>query len=139
MTYPTSLPGDLDEPRLSALVEVMFLAAVADEELSADERARFEEAALSLTGGRLSSEKLSALTEKMVKDLQAAGRPARLDAIRARLPDVALRKLAFSLAVQVTAADGIVRTSERELLLELAEGLELSRDDAADLVKKIAG
>jgi hypothetical protein len=34
------------------------------------------------------------------------------------------------------AADGIIRTSERELILDLAEGLEIDRDRAADMVKK---
>lgn len=132
------VPHDLDEPRLHALVEVMFLATVADGELGTDEQARFEESVLALTKGQLARETLSALTGRMAKDLEASGREARLKAIRARLPNEQERTLAFSLAVQVASADGIVRTSERELLVELAEGLELDRDAAADLVKKLA-
>jgi tellurite resistance protein len=43
----------------------------------------------------------------------------------------------LGLAISVTAADGIVRTSERELIFDLAAGLEVDPDTAADLVKQI--
>ncbi len=133
----TPLPADLDDKTLHALIEVMFLAAMADEELSAAERTRFVETTRSLSEGRLSTEALDKLTDTMAKDLAGSSVAARLETIRARLPDQKTRTLAFSLAVQVANADAIVRTSERELLFELAEGLELSRDEAADLVKKL--
>ena len=42
------------------------------------------------------------------------------------------------MAIQVTAADGIIRTSERELIMETADALEVDRDEAADLVRKLA-
>jgi tellurite resistance protein len=38
----------------------------------------------------------------------------------------------------VTAADGIIRTSERELILETAVALEIDQDEAADLVLKLS-
>jgi len=40
-------------------------------------------------------------------------------------------------AVLDTAADGIIRTSERELILDVADALEIDRDEAADLVRDI--
>ena len=46
--------------------------------------------------------------------------------------------MALSLAIQVTAADGIIRTSERELIMETAEALEIDPGEAADLVKKLS-
>jgi len=117
----------------------MYLAAMADEELSAEERASFVETTKAITKNRLTSEAIDALTGSIAKNLAASSLAARLESIRGTLPDPKMRKLAFSLAVQIAAADAIVRTSERELLFDLAEGLELSRDEAADLVKKIAG
>ena len=51
--------------------------------------------------------------------------------------DAAGRKAAFGLSVEVTATDGIVRTSEREFLLDLAGALQIDRDEAADLVRHI--
>ena len=74
------------------------------------------------------------LLDRAKKDLEASGREARLSAVKERLPDAGARKVALSLAIQVTAADGIIRTSERELILETADALEIDRDEAANLV-----
>ena len=74
----------------------------------------------------------------MKKDRDSEGRSARLAAVKERLPDAAARKVALSLAIQVTAADGIIRTSERELILETAETLDIDRDEAADLVRDLS-
>lgn len=126
------LPSD----KLDALVEVMFLAASADGEFSEVERAHFLSSVESLTDGRLAKPALSALLDRAKADLDANGREARLQAVRERLPDAGARKVALSLAIQVTAADGIIRTSERELILETAVALEIDADVAADLVAK---
>ncbi|MEO6600222.1 MAG: hypothetical protein ABIQ16_10145, partial [Polyangiaceae bacterium] len=58
--------------------------------------------------------------------------------VKGRLPDAGSRRVALSLAIQVTAADGIIRTSEHELILETAEALEIGREEAADLVQKLS-
>jgi uncharacterized tellurite resistance protein B-like protein len=91
----------------------------------------------SLTDGRLGGAALEALLDRAKKDLDAADFGTRLQAVKARLPEPAARKAALALAVQVTASDGIIRTSERELILEAAEALEVDRGEAADLVKKL--
>ena len=106
----------LGDAKLEALVEVMFLAAFADGEFSDVEREHFVKSVESLTDGR----------------------EARLASVKARLPDAGSRKVALSLVIQVTAADGIIRTSERELILETAEALEIDRDEAANLVSKLS-
>lgn len=128
------LPG----PKLEALVEMMFLAASADGEFSDVERKLFLGSIESLTDGRLKGAPLEALLDRAKKDLDATGREARLNAVKERLPDPGARKVALSLAIEVTAADGIIRTSERELILETAEALEIDRDVAADLVIKLS-
>jgi tellurite resistance protein len=130
---------EFDEPKLEALVETMFLAAFADREFGDEERAEFTKGIESLTDRRISGELLGRLMERILADLQASGRRARLAAVKERLPDADARKTALSLAIQVVAADGIIRTSERELILDAAEELEIDRDEAADLVKSIAG
>jgi len=78
------------------------------------------------------------LLDRAKKDLDASGREARLSAVKERLPDAGARKVALALAIQVTAADGIIRTSERELIMDTAEALEIDRDEAADLVAKLS-
>ena len=115
----------------------MVLAAAADGEFSEQERRHFLSSVESLTDRRLSGG-LDPLVGRIEAALRSEGREARLAAVKERLPTPALRKAAFSMAAQVTAADGIIRTSEREWLMELADALEIDRDQAADLVAQIA-
>jgi len=128
----------LSNAKLEALVEMMFLAASADGDFSDVERAHFLKSVESLTSGRLDKSQLEGLLSGAKKELDAQGRKARLSAVKVRLPDAGARKVALSLAIQVTAADGIIRTSERELIMETAEALEIDRGEAADLVIKLA-
>lgn len=133
-----SVVQGLSSAKLDALVEMMFLAASADGEFSEVERAHFLHSVESLTDGRLGKTALSALLDRAQADLAASGRAARLLAVKERLPDPGARKVALSLAIEVTAADGIIRTSERELILETADALEIDRDVAADLVLRLS-
>lgn len=133
-----SVVQGLSNAKLDALVEMMFLAASADGEFSDVERKHFLRSIESLTDGRLAGEALEALLARAKSDLDASSRDARLKAVKERLPDAGARKVALSLAIEVSAADGIIRTSERELILETAEALEIDRDEAADLVIKLS-
>jgi len=125
---------DLGDEKVEALVEMMFLAASADGELGEDERKLFVKSAEDLTSRLITGDKLDALLTRAKKQLDESGREARLAAVKERLPDLTARKLALSLAIQVTAADGIVRTSERELIMETADALGIDGDTAADMV-----
>ena len=133
-----SVVQGLSNAKLDALVEMMFLAASADGEFSAVERQHFVRSIESLTDGRLAGAALDALLVRAKADLDASDRRARLKAVKERLPDGGARKVALALAIEVTAADGIIRTSERELILETAEALEIDRDEAANLVIKLS-
>lgn len=124
---------------LEAFVEIMFLAAGSDGEFSDIERRHFVSSLESLTDGRWTQAALEELLGRASQDLARSGRAARLIAVRDRLPQPGARRAALSLAIQVAASDGIVRTSERELILEAAEILGVTRDDAAELVKKLGG
>ncbi len=128
----------LGDTKLEALVEVMFLAAAADGDFSDVEREHFVKSVESLTDGRLGHARLETLVSEATSALERDGREARLASVKARLPDAGARRVALSLAIQVMAADGIIRTSERELILETAEALEIDRDDAANLVSKLS-
>lgn len=128
----------LPHAKLEALVELMFLAASADGDFSDVERRHFLKSVESLTDGRLGQPALTELLDRAKRDLEATGREQRLAAVKERLPDTGARKAALALAIQVMAADGIIRTSERELILETADALEIARDEAANLVAKLA-
>jgi tellurite resistance protein len=128
----------VDEPNLEPLVELMFLAAFADGEFSEEERRHFTRSVESLTDRRLSQRTLDELVQRVVGQLQQDGRAARLASVKDRLESPPARKVAFSLAAQVVVADGIIRPSEHQLLLDVAEALEIDRAEALDLVKQLA-
>jgi tellurite resistance protein len=136
-TIPASMRG-LDKDIVEALIETMFLAARSDDDFGEEERVHFAASVLSLTHNAVAGPALDDLIAHLGQDLATEGRPARLTAVKDRLKSNDLRILAFSLAIRVVAADGIIRTTERELLLDLAEALDLDRDAAADLVKRAA-
>lgn len=133
-----SLRG-LPAAKLEALVEAMFLAAAADGEFSDVERTEFARSLESLTDGRLDRDSLAVLLGRAERDLSEQGREQRLESVKQRLPEPGARRVALSLAVQVIAADGVIRTSERELILETATVLGIDPDEAADLVRNVAG
>lgn len=123
--------------RLEALVEVMFLAASADGEFSREERKHFLACVESLTDQLLTDEGLEALVGKLESLARDEGREARLAKVAERLEGKGPKRVARSLAVRLMAADGIVRTSERELIADMAEALGIGREAAADLVKEV--
>ena len=128
---------DFDDPKLEALTEMMFLAAFADGEFSDEEREHFQQSVESLTDGRFAGKKFDVFFARVQNSLEEDGRDKRLQSVKERLPDPNTRKVALSLAIQVTAADGIIRTSERELIMDTAEALDIDRDVAADLVAQV--
>jgi uncharacterized tellurite resistance protein B-like protein len=135
--HPPSI-RELEAPALEAVVELMFLAAFADGDFGDEERTHFFASIESLTDRSLSGQRLDRLVARITAALAEEGRAARLASVKTRLPDLGARKAALALAIQLTAADGIIRTSERELILEAAEALEVPRDAAADMVTKFS-
>jgi len=128
-----------DEPKLEALVEMMVLAGAVDGDFSADERRRLEKNIVTLTSRRIEGDRLVGLLATLEARIQAEGRLACLASVKAALGDVGSRKVALELALSVMAADGILRTSERELIMETAEALEIDPDEAADMVRAVEG
>jgi tellurite resistance protein len=129
----------LSDVKLEALVEMMYLAADADGEFSDVERETFIKNLESLTDGRLAGERLESLLAQIAASLEGDGRDARLHSVKERLPEPGARRVALALAVQVMAADGIIRTSERELIMETADVLEIDADLAANMVNSATG
>jgi uncharacterized tellurite resistance protein B-like protein len=126
---------DLDPARLEALIEMMFLAVHADGEFDDRERNAFATQVRALSDGKVSGEAFKTLMARIEKQVAADGRAARIASLKTAFPDAASRQEALSLVVRMVAADGVIRTSERELVLEVAEGLEIDGAVAADLVR----
>lgn len=129
----TGLQG-FDPSRLEAVIELMYLAAAADEEFSDEERAHFKSSVESLTDRKVDD--LDALVGRVDAALKSEGRDARLAAVKARLPDAKMREVALQMAIRLMAVDGVVRTAERSLILEAADALEIDGDRAADMVAR---
>lgn len=129
---------DLSADKLEALVEMMYLAATSDGEFSDNERREFAQSAGDLTARAVSREQLETIIVKSEKAVLESGREARLRAVKERLPDTSARKLALSLAIRMAAADGVIRTSERELIMETAHALDIDGELAADMVRDLS-
>ncbi len=134
--HPPSL-REIDDARLEALIETMFLAAFADGDFGDEERAHFNKSVESLTDRRMSADTVEKLVTRMLADLAASSRELRLASVRERLDSPGARRTALALTIQVVAADGIIRTSERELIMDVADALEIDRDAAADMVRDL--
>lgn len=124
----------LDATKLEALVETMYLAAYADGVFSDAERSHFAASVERLTEGRMDSEQFDSVLQRLQRDLAERGRRACLQSIRERLPDPELRWAALLLATDITAADGVILPSEREVIFEMAEALEIASDEAEALI-----
>ena len=139
---PAAWLHDFDGAKLDALVDTMVLAADADGEIGTDERDDMIGSVRAFAegtphDGELSEERIGELIDKATQHIVDAGRDALIASVKSRLGDADACRAALGLAISVSAADGIVRTSERELIMDLAEALEVDRDEAADLVRDI--
>jgi uncharacterized tellurite resistance protein B-like protein len=123
----------LAENEVAALVEVMFLAAESDGDVSGSELAHLSAEIVRVTSGGVDRERADSLVEAARGALSESNRAARLSHVKGVL-DPGKRRHALLLAIQVTAADGRLRTSERELILQTAEALDIDGDTAADMV-----
>jgi tellurite resistance protein len=139
---PSALLHGFDSDKLDALVDTMVLAADADGEIGDAERDSMIASVRSYAEGStqdddLTKERIGELLDKAKKHIAEGGRDALIASVKARLDKADARRGALGLAISVSAADGIVRTSERELIMDLAEALEVDRDEAADMVRDI--
>ena len=139
---PSALLGHFDASKLEALVETMLLAADADGEVSQDERAELARSIEALVADTelapsFAPPKVDAMLQRALQQLSEQGREARIAQVKTTLGDGDACRAALGLAIAVTAADGIVRTSERELIMELAAGFDIDVDIAADMVRDI--
>ena len=105
-----------------------------DGEFSYEERARFTESVEFLTRGRLAGSASQALLARVVEQHQSGERAARIATIKERLTSVEVRRIALVLASDMAAADGVLHDAEREVILSLADALEVSRAEVEELV-----
>jgi uncharacterized tellurite resistance protein B-like protein len=134
----SELLAQLNNDQVDSLIELMLLAATADGELSIEEYDQLQKSLLEVDELWLTQIDLERRLAQAHARIQGAARDQRLAAVKLSLSAIDARKTGLELAIRVMAADNVIRTSERELILETAEALDIDREDAADMVKAIA-
>jgi tellurite resistance protein len=133
----SDITGTLEGPQLEALVELLYLAANADGEFNDEERNLFVHKVFKLTGNRLGPEELEKIVARSGANIEREGREQRIKSVRERLDSPGARHGALLMAIDITMADNVLRTSEREVIVEIAEGLGIEADVAADYVARM--
>ncbi len=136
VSHPSDL-ADATTNELLAMLEIMFLVALADQNFSAQERLNFLEHAESLSEGRIGSKMLTRLIESWEKrDMSET--PLRLEELARDLGDHSTRRLAYGLARSLAEADGEVLPAEAQLLATIAEALSLDVEEAEEIAESVA-
>ena len=145
--YMNELSEGSDEPvdpererieELLAIVEVMFLMAAVDGEISADEvdelRASVNALAdMQMVGGIRLDETMKDLSQKLADD----GWNARLREASSRIRAPEARVFAFQLAAGVAFVDDFVAHAEAAAIDSLAQALELEKDESQALLREV--
>lgn len=126
--------GSLELPRLEALIELMFLAAYADEQVTSEERELLKQRISEGSRGLISTITLDVMLETIENILAQDGREARFSSIRRRLGSTRLRLEALSLAAQVLWADRVIDPRETAWMARAAEAMEVPLEEAMKLL-----
>src|SRR6185437_16880438 len=101
---------------LEAFVELMFIAAYSDGEVSAEERAAFRGQVIKGRAGQLDARMVELMLGHIERNVVAIDNEARLVTIRDRLKDARKRRAALVHAARVVLADGDLVLDEMEFL-----------------------
>ena len=126
----------LEIPRLEAVVELMFLAAYADESVTSEERAIVHAQVVDSTHGRLGRDTIDAMLIDIEATLAQHGREARFESIRRRLGDAKMRTAALAIAATILRADQLLDPREVAWMARAARALEIPVDEALALLAR---
>lgn len=125
----------IDEEQLEALIETMYLVAFSDGELSEPEQAHFAACVAELTLGRMTPDQLEHVLTRVIGRLREGDRQACIASLKDRLSSQKLQEVALMLAGDMAAADGVLHSHERQLLLALANAFEMPPDSTRQAVE----
>ncbi|MDI1451985.1 tellurite resistance TerB family protein [Polyangium sp. 6x1] len=129
----------LDEPKLEALVELMYLAAYADGDFGAEEKRHFARSVQSLTDRKVTPEQLELLITRLDAARRASGTAALVAGARQTLGSPAACRVALSLAIGVIRADGTISSAERAMVHEIGAALGLDREGVEEMLREEEG
>jgi uncharacterized tellurite resistance protein B-like protein len=126
--------SSLDLNELEAFVELMFLAAYTDGEVSDEERAAFRGQVVKGTAGKLNAGLVDTMLAHIERSTVALDHEAQLASIRRRLKDPRKRHAALVHAARVVLADGVLALDEVAFLKRAAVALGESADVTSDVL-----
>ncbi len=128
----------LTDQEIDAMVEVMLLAAFADGSLDEAEAAVIKRSLLGVDAPWLNHIDLEDRMARAKRRIDEEERQTRLSKLRTMLPWPEQRFVAVKLSIRIVEADGLIQSSERELILQAAEALGVRDDVVSELVGRIA-
>lgn len=115
----------LEINKIEALLELMFLAAYVDGEVSDAERAAFRQQIIKGTQGQLQADLVETILAHVEASLAGADRDKVLASIRERLREERVRRSALDIAATILRADGALDAAEIAFLGRAAKALDL--------------
>lgn len=131
--------ASLEINKIEALLEMMFLAAYADGEVSEVERSEFRSQILVGTEGQLQVAIVEMILRQVETSFAQESREDRLAAIRQRVPEERMRRALLDVAARIIRVDGKLHVDEVTFLSRAAEALELDPAIARELLAKPLG
>ena len=137
-TSAEAAEGQRLQAEYAPLCEAMYLMMSADGEISADEREVLRGALRNLSSSALRSADIDELLALAVRNVEAAGREARLEEVAAELAeDRGRAEVAFVLAAAIAFADNAIADNENETLSSLAGALGIDEQRAEALLDQV--
>lgn len=135
---PVDDPAAEARAEMMAIVEVMFLMAAVDGEVSEDE---IRELRASLQAIRDMNElpgfELEAVLEELGEQLAAEGWKQRLEKAAAAIKAPEARSFAFQLAASVAFVDDFVAHAEAAAIDSLAQAFGFEKEESQDLLREV--
>jgi uncharacterized tellurite resistance protein B-like protein len=126
--------ANFENSQIDALVELMLLTASADGNFATSELKQLKQNLLDIDSHWVSEAQLDACIAAASKRIAESSRNECINDIKVALPDPQQRKTALEFALSIVTADGVIRMSEHEMLVELAQKLEVDSAFAGDLI-----
>jgi hypothetical protein len=122
---------------MNALIEVAFLMAAADGEISVPEYEQLVTTIEHATSKRLPPGRVRSLITRLTDSLKIDGWEKRLAAIAESISSPGSRRVAYRLAAGVSFIDGWVQDDEARLFGLLAESFEIPLDEASSILTSV--
>lgn len=131
-------PKTIDAQELEAILQMAWLASVADDELGGEEVDAYRRAAEKLGGASMTKARMNALTARFAKEAGESDRSVLVTAAAAKLTRPEARDLCFKVVYAMNLSDIATHRAEAAFEEELATALGLCDEDVEVLSDGVA-